>query len=208
MAAPKLQLHGPDLPCRCAGGLAGPKTSPLTAASSRPQIRAKTVLRQISTIMRESAGAARAETTRNLSNGTPPCSQAPRRVLETTAKTARSFGKRSNETAVSMHVITGSVFAPANTADLIDRLMEVTPAEASIPVAIPSDRRRPGRPGQVIPTLVPLLRGAAQNVDTDPDIDYTAAPLAAAHGIAVGMCLAVPLWAMIGLSGWLIWSIL
>jgi hypothetical protein len=102
----------------------------------------------------------------------------------------------------NMHVITDSVAAPrfANTP-------EVAPAEASTPVGTPSDRRRPGRLEQVSPTLVPLFRGAAQNVHIDLDIDYTA-PLAAARGIALGTCLAVPLWALIGVAGWLIWSIL
>ena len=94
-----------------------------------------------------------------------------------------------------------------NAPDLIDRSMEVAPAEASTPVATPSDRRRPGRLEQVNPTLVPLLRGAARTVDIDLDIDYTA-PLDAARAIAVGLCLAAPLWALIGLAGWLIWSIL
>ena len=72
--------------------------------------------------------------------------------------------------------------------------------------AIP-DQRRPVRIEQVSPTLIPLLRGAAQDVDTDPDIDYTT-DLAAARGIAVATCLSVPLWALIGLAGWWIWSIL
>ena len=94
-----------------------------------------------------------------------------------------------------------------NAPDLIDRSMEVAPAEASTPVATPSDRRRQGRLEQVNPTLVPLFRGAARNVDIDLDIDYTA-PLDAARGIAVGLCLAAALWALIGLAGWLIWSIL
>jgi hypothetical protein len=87
--------------------------------------------------------------------------------------------------------------------------MEIAPAEASAPAAIPSaipDQRRPGRLEQVSPTLIPLLRGAAQNVDIDLDMDYTA-DLAVARGIAFGLCLAVPLWALIGLAGWLIWSI-
>jgi hypothetical protein len=101
-----------------------------------------------------------------------------------------------------MHVITDRVTAPR-----FANAPEDAPAEASTPVATSSDRRRPGRLEQVSPALVPLFRGAAQNGDIDLDIDYTA-PLAAAHGIALGMCLAVPLWALIGLAGWLIWSIL
>jgi hypothetical protein len=99
---------------------------------------------------------------------------------------------------------------PADIDGLIDCFLEAASSKAGASVATPSfipDQRRPGRLEQVSPTLIPLLRGAAQDVDTDPDIDYTT-DLAAARGIAVATCLSVPLWALIGLAGWWIWSIL
>jgi hypothetical protein len=95
-------------------------------------------------------------------------------------------------------------------AELPGPLLKAAPATADESVTYASampDQRRPGRLEQVSPTLIPLLRGAAQDVDTDPDIDYTT-DLAAARGIAVATCLSVPLWALIGLAGWWIWSIL
>jgi hypothetical protein len=99
---------------------------------------------------------------------------------------------------------------PCRMAELSGPLLKAAPATAGESVtnasALP-DQRRLGRLEQVSPTLIPLLRGTAQDVDTDPDIDHTT-NLAAARGIAVAACLSVPLWALIGLAGWLIWSIL
>ena len=62
------------------------------------------------------------------------------------------------------------------------------------------DRRRPGRPKTVSPNLIPLLRGeASPDIEPPPLViekdDVANLPMA---GIACGMVLSIPLWALIG----------
>jgi hypothetical protein len=73
----------------------------------------------------------------------------------------------------------------------------VTGARLSGPPAqaASSDRRRPGRIGNVSPALIPLLRAT-----TVPDDDG----LAPARGIMVGLLLSMVLWATIGGAAWLV----
>lgn len=73
----------------------------------------------------------------------------------------------------------------------------------------PKDRRRPGRPDQVSPSLVPLLRtpsvieaAPASEMADGPPLDDALAP---ARGIAIGLVLSVPLWAAIG---GVVWAVL
>jgi hypothetical protein len=57
------------------------------------------------------------------------------------------------------------------------------------------DQRRPGRPNRASPALLPLLRGEAVPVGTvDPGPEDG---LALAKGIAVGLLISVPIWALI-----------
>lgn len=65
------------------------------------------------------------------------------------------------------------------------------------------DRRRPGRPAQVNPTLVPLLRGSLPGdtlVSEDTELGDDRGRLAPAVGIAVALSMSVPLWAVIGFA--------
>jgi len=70
---------------------------------------------------------------------------------------------------------------------------------------VKTDRRRPGRPENVSPHLVPLLRNAAA-VEIPPDdapvADRTRDDLGPAKGILTGLGLAIPLWGLIGLGIW------
>ncbi len=75
-----------------------------------------------------------------------------------------------------------------------------------------ADRRRPGRPGEVAPHLVPLLRftpsaaqiDAAQAFPSPPEtaaadaITDDADGLAAARGIALAVLISAVFWAMLG----------
>ena len=78
---------------------------------------------------------------------------------------------------------------------------------APVPVASTSskDRRRPGRPDQASPQLIPLLRTAeieaAAAAGLGDDLPFEDA-LAPAKGIAVGLLLSVPVWAVIGGIVW------
>lgn len=83
------------------------------------------------------------------------------------------------------------------------------PARAPAIAAAPKDRRRPGRPDQVSANLVPLLRAspmieaaAAFERADGPGIEDALTP---ARGIAVGLVLSVPLWAVIG---GVVWAVL
>ena len=68
-------------------------------------------------------------------------------------------------------------------------------------------RRRPGRPGQVSPHLVQLLRDPAAleppaALPSAVDEHAFGDSLSVARGIGVGLILAVPVWAAIGLATW------
>ena len=78
------------------------------------------------------------------------------------------------------------------------------PAPAPVASAASKDRRRPGRPDQASPHLIPLLRtaeieAAAPGIGDEPPFEDALAP---AKGIAVGLLLSVPVWAVIGGIVW------
>ena len=87
------------------------------------------------------------------------------------------------------------------------------PLEAAKPDLVPAaaasaaskDRRRPGRPDQASPHLIPLLRtsemeaAAASNPADGLPFEDALEP---ARGIAFGLVLSVPLWAAIGGIVW------
>jgi len=72
------------------------------------------------------------------------------------------------------------------------------------------DRRRPGRPENVSPHLIPLLRNAASAEiapDDAPVVDRAQDEraqddLGPVRGIIAGLVLAVPLWSLIALAVW------
>lgn len=80
------------------------------------------------------------------------------------------------------------------------------PAPATPPASW--DRRRPGRPDQASPHLIPLMR--TQDMDDpiipdlweDPPFEDALEP---ARGIATGLLLSVPIWTAIG---WVVWAVL
>ena len=81
------------------------------------------------------------------------------------------------------------------------------PDLAPAPVADASkDRRRPGRPDQASPHLIPLLRTAeieaAAASGMAEELPFEEDALAPAKGIAVGLMLSVPVWAVIGMIVW------
>lgn len=85
---------------------------------------------------------------------------------------------------------------------------ELDPAQP-VPVVAASaldGRRRPGRPAQISPSLVPLLRNAAAaEVPTSlssAEIKPFNDDLSMARGFGVGMLLAIPTWGAIGLVAW------
>ena len=68
------------------------------------------------------------------------------------------------------------------------------------------DRRRPGRPDQASPHLIPLLRtaeieAAAASIAAE-ELPFEEDALAPAKGIAIGLLLSVPVWAVIGMIVW------
>lgn len=72
------------------------------------------------------------------------------------------------------------------------------------------DRRRPNRLDQVSPNLISLLRGSASAeapalLFDDVDALRLDEDLAPARGLAIGLMLAAPAWAIIGT---LIWAVL
>ena len=79
------------------------------------------------------------------------------------------------------------------------------PAPMPVASAASKDRRRPGRPDQASPHLIPLLRtteieaAAASGVGEELPFEDALAP---AKGIAVGLLLSVPVWAVIGGIVW------
>ncbi len=71
------------------------------------------------------------------------------------------------------------------------------------PCDVADDRRRPGRPAQVNPTLVPLLRGdlpADALLGDGTELVDDRGDLAPAVGVAVALGISVPLWAAIGFA--------
>jgi hypothetical protein len=82
------------------------------------------------------------------------------------------------------------------------------PARAPAVSAASKDRRRPDRPNQISPHLLPLLRtseiGDAAASGTADGLLFDDG-LAPAKGIAVGLLLSVPLWAVIG---GIVWAVL
>ena len=85
------------------------------------------------------------------------------------------------------------------------RVTRPEPVRAPAASAAPTGRRRPGRPDQVSPNLVPLLRTSPM-IEAVPAFEGADGPaddaLTPARGIAVGLVLSVPLWAMIGGVVW------
>lgn len=79
------------------------------------------------------------------------------------------------------------------------------PISVATASAASRDRRRPGRPDQASPHLIPLLRtseiegAAAANPADELPLEDALAP---AKGIAVGLLLSVPVWAVIGMIVW------
>ena len=70
-----------------------------------------------------------------------------------------------------------------------------------------SDRRRPGRPDHVYPTLIPLLRTAATPglpLEDSADLGQDQKKLAPAAAIGVIALLSTFLWGTIGFIGWAI----
>ena len=83
-----------------------------------------------------------------------------------------------------------------------------TGKQASTPAEI-KDRRRLGRNYQVNPHLIPLLRNAAAvDIPAPSPCETEALPLsdqlAPARGIAFGLMLSVPLWAVVAGAVWAI----
>lgn len=74
--------------------------------------------------------------------------------------------------------------------------------------AAPMGRRHPGLPDQVSPNPVPLLRTSPM-IEAVPAFEGADEPaddaLTPARGIAVGLVLSVPLWAVIG---GVVWAVL
>jgi hypothetical protein len=98
-----------------------------------------------------------------------------------------------------MHVITDDITctgSPGDMLDVTDPLQNVAPPRTSASATTQSaviDQGRPGRLDRITPTLIPLLREPVRYV-SDPDFDSD--PLAPARGIAVGIALSVPFWAL------------
>jgi hypothetical protein len=68
------------------------------------------------------------------------------------------------------------------------------------------ERRRPGRPAQVSPELVPLLRG---EIAVELEIDFPPEEqdqLGSARGIALGILISAALWVAIAYAGSWIFS--
>ena len=71
--------------------------------------------------------------------------------------------------------------------------------------AASKDRRRPGRPDNASPQLIPLLRtaeveaAAASGATDERPFENALHPI---QGIVVGLAVSVPLWAVIGGIAW------
>lgn len=71
------------------------------------------------------------------------------------------------------------------------------------PESVIDDRRRPGRPALVNPTLVPLLRGdlpSSLPPSDETELMEDRGALAPATAVVVALAMSVPLWAAIGLA--------
>ena len=93
----------------------------------------------------------------------------------------------------------------------VKELLEAAKPDLAPPPAISAaskDRRRPGRSDQASPHLIPLLRTgeieAAAETGTGDGLPFDDA-LAPAKGMAVGLLLSVPVWAVIG---GIVWAVL
>ena len=78
-------------------------------------------------------------------------------------------------------------------------------ATGDSPESMTDDRRRPGRPSLVNPTLVPLLRGdlpSSLPPSDETELVEDRGALAPATAIAVALAMSVPLWAAIGFAAW------
>ena len=81
------------------------------------------------------------------------------------------------------------------TSRIVDRPATEIPAKQS-PAPSFVERRRPGRVENVSPELIPLLRNPTVIIEQNPAEDDFRLP----KGIAVGIVLAIPLWALIFLG--------
>ncbi len=73
------------------------------------------------------------------------------------------------------------------------------------PESVTDDRRRPGRPSHINPTLVPLLRGdlpSSLPLSDETELVEDRGALAPAIAVAVALAMSVPLWAAIGFAAW------
>jgi len=78
-------------------------------------------------------------------------------------------------------------------------------AAGDSPESVTDDRRRPGRPSHVNPTLVPLLRGdlpSSLPLSDETELVEDRGALAPAIAVAVALAMSVPLWAAIGFAAW------
>ena len=69
--------------------------------------------------------------------------------------------------------------------------------------SVTDDRRRPGRPSHVNPTLVPLLRGdlpSSLPLSDETELVEDRGALAPATAVVVALVMSVPLWAAIGFA--------
>jgi len=78
-------------------------------------------------------------------------------------------------------------------------------ANCDSPESVTADRRRPGRPSLVNPTLVPLLRGdlpSSLPLSDETELVEDRGALAPAIAVAVALAMSVPLWGAIGFAAW------
>ncbi len=73
---------------------------------------------------------------------------------------------------------------------------EVEPAPAPLATVDATDRRRPGRLESVSPALIPILRSAEPEIEFD-EVDQASA----VRGLAFGLLLSAPIWAVIAYVG-------
>ena len=77
----------------------------------------------------------------------------------------------------------------------------VSDAPATVTTLPFGERRRPGRIEYTNPALIALLRAPSAPPETEELADN---PLATARGIGVGLLLAIPAWAGLGILVWLL----
>lgn len=86
-----------------------------------------------------------------------------------------------------------------------DPLQDDCLASPDVVQATQLDRRRRGRPENVSPNLIPLLRNATSleiSPDDAPVTDRVRDDFGPAKGIIAGLLLAIPLWSLIALGVW------